>query len=627
MKHFFCYLPLISSSFFGYELANFFLRKHVDFYSKIAIGSCFGINFLGLIFLVSSYYFNISMHFIVILSAILMLISIILKFTLKPMKRQNYFSLFKSHFIFFIIIPSVLSFTLHYFGSFNNDTYVFGSQFTELPIDMEIINSIVYGCNMKRKSLLQFNDPLFSGRNIILPNVPDIISAYFMKVFDLSLHSSIVLPSIPFFFSSFYLLNALIYAFSGNDISSTMFGVISFMLFGGRGYIQLFDKVSLNHKTDFIMDWGNKNYQYCLHPILHMLIPQRTTLFSFPLCLGIFLIFIKFDNGKNQKTHVFIFTALLVSILPLIQIQAFIAVIEWILPYMLFSFIKEKNGKVDKIFTKWAFFLSMIIILPYIQLKGILSELIQEMHIVDLSKEFGYSSNFLMLYNGFHFFFIYSFIHGIVSINSKQIILYLPSIFVFIISLAILYQSYAYDNIKTLLHGWIPFASATIGIFLSKIWAKTTKRAILFFMLIVLPLWTSGIIFICGSITATTTLYNNTTEVVQLSQWIKENTSPDSIWLVESRTVSPSITIAGRQSVLGSLNYAEARKIQYESSRKSSLLMLIENMNNTELSDSYDVQFICIESSPNKQNVLDVSQTKKWDVAYESSSYVVYRRI
>ena len=552
-------------------------------------------------------------------------IALFMKFSIKSIPKQYFFN--SIHFFSFVIVPSIFSFTILFLGSFYKNMNVYGSQYTELPINMAFINSIVFGSNKERDSILSFKDPLISGRNLLFISLPDILSANLIKAFDISLHSSLVLPSIPFIFASFYLLSLLFFIFTNNNFTATTFAFLSFFFLGGRGYVKLFDEKALKSQTtDFIQEWGKNNFQFCLHPVMQMLIPQRSTLFSFPLCLGVLLVFIIFEFGKKQKTSIYIFCSIVLLTLPLIQIQAFIGMIEWIIIYMIISLIKERNGKIGNIITNWFIFFSITICGVFLEFKNTIHEIISDFHFVQIFKEFGYSSNLSMYYNCYHFFFIYSFLHGVIALDSKQRVLYLPAIFVFLMSNLFLYQYYPYENIKSLLVGWIPFACATIGTFLAKIWEKTTKRAILFFVFLVLPLWTTGVIFLCSTITSIGPLYSMPDAAIQLAQWTKENTNYNSIWLVEGKTISPIVSLAGRQAVVGSQNFIETRKIQCETSRTIALSMLQNDMDSTELADSYDVQFIWSGNFQNDPKKYDLTKTSKWDLVFNISNYVVYRR-
>ena len=99
-----------------------------------------------------------------------------------------------------------------------------------------------------------------------------------MKCFDVSVSSSIIITSIPFIFSTFYNLSLLFYIFT-NSNNATVLAMITFLLFGGRGYIKLFDKDAIkNRTTEFIMNWGSNRNEFCMHPLLQMIIPQRSTL-------------------------------------------------------------------------------------------------------------------------------------------------------------------------------------------------------------------------------------------------------------------------------------------------------------------------------------------------------------
>lgn len=625
MKEKFCFFLLLAAGYFGYELTTAFTHKHLDFISRLSIGSCFGILVLAFSFQLLSFFIDVTFIISLLLTIIFALSSFSIHYFRKNVPIQCYFS--RIYIVFYIIIPSIFTLTLIYFGSYHKNMYVYGSQISELPVDISFISSILYGCNVKRQSLFSFKDPLLANKQLRFGILHDILSGYLIKCYGISIHASLFYPSIPFVFALFALLSILLYIFTNNSFQSTTFAFITFLFIGGRGYINLFNKDVMKTKTtDFIIDWGMNRYEYCLHPLLQMIIPQRSTLFSLPLCIAFILLLTSFDFGKQQRSQNYVFCALILAILPLVQLQAFLAMALWGLCYFVVCIIRDRGLKMNDLLTSWAILASITIICTYPLFKGQINELESIMQIKPLYKATQSSNIFSLWYNGFHFFFIYSFLHGVVAMDARQKYIFIPSAFVFVLSNFILFQKWHYDNLKVLLAGWIPLAAASIGNFLSKIWAKTTKRAILFFVFIVLPLWTSGCLFFCGSITTISMLFDHPKQAIALSEWAKENTSPDSIWVVDGSFAIPAIALAGRQGVIGFPHYISTRKAIDDESRIHMISKLIDNPNDTLLSDSYDVEFVCSDSSQNEPTHFSPKSSNKWEAVFNNVVYIVYKR-
>lgn len=266
-----------------------------------------------------------------------------------------------SYLIFGIIFYIIMSVSM-----FKGFQYTKGAGYSDLPFHLSLIHSFSIGCNIKHEGFLKLKTPFYSNISLSYPFIPNFHAGFLMSGGATHSRNALFIPSWLIICSMLMGLYSLIFHFSHQHFQS-LIGLILFLNLGGLGWTYAFDS---NHRKDprrdWIEDWGNNQHEYWLHPLMHILIPQRSALWGLSisfwclLCLRIALL------EKNKK--ILFFSGLLASCLPQVHIHSFVAVCQYALIYCLINF-DFSNLKFEIMFWFWlivALIPSIFQLFPYI---------------------------------------------------------------------------------------------------------------------------------------------------------------------------------------------------------------------------------------------------------------------
>ena len=332
-------LYLFACSFLGFQLISIFTSSYLDKLTQIAIGICFGFPFCAWIY----YIINLSYPFSSILgnlqSVLFIVFALFLKFLQRPKEQKLQVQILPFYSIIFsIFIPLLFLSWIEYTGLLYQEKYTRGSAYGDLPFHLNLISSFLTGCNAQRNHIFDLLTPFFANEPLSYPFISDYFSSIIIGSFNTTYHFAIVWPSILVSFSLFVVLNRFVYEFT-KDKKCTLIAPYIFLFSGGMGFQYWFYPNHRSSKTDYVFNFGREMNGGWFQTIHNFLLPQRTSLFSLPMCWSIILCLYKIGYKRKQLYAEYIFIGIFVGLLTQVQPHSIISVSEWGIFYFLISFL------------------------------------------------------------------------------------------------------------------------------------------------------------------------------------------------------------------------------------------------------------------------------------------------
>jgi hypothetical protein len=193
----------------------------------------------------------------------------------------------------------------------------------------------------------------------------------------------------------------------------------------------------------------------------------------------------------------------------------------------------------------------------------------------------------------------------------------LPFAVIFLIASFVIFQPFGYDNIKFFFYVQFMAAFLIAGL-LGKIWKKKTAFKVLTALLF-LSLTFSGALSVVRETGLSWRMYDNSD--LQLTQWTKENTPKDAIFLTANRHNHPVSSLAGRRIVLGYPGWLWTHGIDYAQTERDTRAMFAGNQT---LIEQYKVKYAVVDAQARKDYPVNDTFWKGKISAYTSPGYTVY---
>lgn len=532
------------------------------------------------------------------------------------------------------------------------------------------------GTAMAERGFLLKSSPFLWGAKFSYPFIANLISAGLLRLTN-DLILSFVLPS--FFLSIFFIWS--LYYFFLQLWKSSQKALLSSMIFlfnGGVGFYFFITEIItaenplhtfLNPPHEFTrLDAQNIKW---INVIDSMVIPQRAFLLGFPLTLlALSLIYKNFYLTKKTKLWQIIFAGLILGIMPLIHthsfLAAFIILAFWMVGNIFFKIKLDKNylraqfnifhdlinrlkdikwskSKRFKRTKSWLtlIFTTSIIAIPIIKLFfwNQIGANFFKFYPGWLAKEFKM--------NWFIFWFKNWFLVPPLAIlgflaasskNKKNFFIFGPFIFIFILANLFLFQPFAWDNTKLIVWSSVGFSYLVVYI-LEMILKKKSffKFKFKFISVLKLKKIILGTIFLSlissGIIDAyriirhdlhSYTIYSH--EELKLADWVKNNTSPTSIWLTGEKHNHFLFNLTGRQSLLTYRGWLWTHGYKYFPVEKDVKEMFTHPLNSQKLFEKYSVDYIVV--GHNEKRVWQANETEfenNFPLIKETKNYKIFR--
>lgn len=426
-------------------------------------------------------------------------------------------------------------------------------------------------------------------RHLLLETSPFLIGAPFSYPFVANLISAILIDRGNDFFLSFIIPSAIasvviVYALFGfykvlfKSMATAILATTIYLCNGGLGFIQfikdvlnspqplvtiLNPPVEYTHLSEWHIEW--------ISVIYSMIIPQRAFTLGFPIALVILLllfkVFFKNEYHGRKKYCILIITGLLTGGLTLIHSHSFLALAIIIPCWGLALLINNKNKK--EILIDWLVWLSSLVFLALPLVTTFLAKNVSNDFFSFYPGWFAQEKDIswlLFWLNNWGVTPILALLGYMTLIRTEKskklqltkVLLFLPFFIIFILLNLFLFQPFIWDNTKLL-------AWASVGIsglagyylyYLVKKASRFKKNSLRFLVCFAVFLLFTITIF-SGFIDAlrvvrfdlhTYQMYSK--EELQLAEWVKTNTSSESIWLTGDQHNNWLYNLTGRQPLM-----------------------------------------------------------------------------
>lgn len=557
----------------GFIYGKYLFKK--DVYFHLWIGGVIGnvLMMFGIIIPAIFLGFTIVSHLILILLSLIPLIVIIKRNGFTSLKKEiKTFS--KEHemnnkiFIFlvipiFIVIAIIL--TNHILVPSDYGVSSGQSTFGDLNMHLGFITSI------SEQKVFPPNYNFLSGMKLNYPFLVDSLSSS-LYLFKTSLRLSVLLPSYVIcllFIMGFYFLGFKITSSKKASILAT----ILFFLGGGFGFIYFLDGDISNFTrifTDYYhtpTNFNEMNIRWA-NPICDMIVPQRTTMAGWFMLMP--LLWLLIDAVKTNERKDYIMLGVLASTLPMIHTHSFLALGVISFGMFVTYFFKQKDKK--RFFLNWCIYGIIVLLIAFPQLfywtfnwtNGNSSFLKYQFNWVNHTDSYVwfYIKNFGII----ALFIVPSFFYA--KWDNKKILI--SAFILFLLAEFIVFQPNEYDNNKLF------FVSYMIYVIMCSDWLvyinnklKGVKGRIYLSIVIVILGTLSGILTIGREIKSGGEYQTFSQDMIKISEYIKDNTPVDAIFLTSTTHINPIASLSGRNIYIGSSLYVYFHGFSSEYIRRS----------------------------------------------------------
>lgn len=615
---------LLYAFYFGYQFSSLCIHDSLDivfrFFCGIPIG-CLSLAWFHFIF--SLFVPLTKLHGIISIIAFYILSMILRHFNsklnLKMKIKWSYTQLFV------LLIVSTLFFLIVFFGLLFDDTYCLGAAYGDLPFHLNIISSFSTGGNYKRSSLYDINTTFYYGTRLAYPFMSNFLSSSLISTGLATVRCSIFFPSIFISLSLIFSIYSLSYEFT-QDVYASSLALSIFFFTGGLGWTRLFTTRSITDQTyfegvDFVFEWPDRRTEYWFQPIIHILIPQRASLFSMPLCYWTILMLI--IGIEKEKIRFFVIAAVLTGFMPLVQVHSYVATAQWAVIFCLLTFPYTSFKKWKKYILMWIVYGVVANVMAFPQLVPYFGRVNEKRtQFLQINPIYKGKNPLKLWWFGLGPFAAISIVFGWINLKKRQIIMYLPSIFVFITTNIIRYQPWEMDNTKLFNAGWIPLALGVVSIFIVKL--MKTSRFFILGLFLVTFMTLSSILAVLVSVCTIPQLFEKPRDW-NFGYWINENTPPKSVFAVDTLHFHPVATIAGRQLLMGYGGWVYSHGLNYYE-RNNANIRIGNHPNEIDLSNLYNISYVVSSNGCFKEFESINESNPYWAKIYDDSFYKVWKK-
>ncbi|OHT04105.1 hypothetical protein TRFO_06404 [Tritrichomonas foetus] len=525
------------------------------------------------------------------------------------------------------LIASFIFFTVIMDRAMMKDNfYSIGAGFGDFPFHLNIMSSFAHGVNTRRRNPFDTVSVFYAGEPLAYPVMTNFYTASLMLTGGATQRIALFIPSLLVSFTLMHGLYTLSYYFS-NCHKTAALSLFLFLNLGGLGFTVWHNKKY--QYGDYVFSWGNGKNAFWFHPIMHVLVPQRASLYSMPLCywtLYILIIAIKENNNLLM-----ILAGIMTGLLPQFQIHAYASIAQWSIFYCLLNFPFSEMKKWFDYFILWCFYGLVAIPLGLPQFYPFLSRVESGtkngnfLSLCLIYAKFMRNKNpkyfFIMWWEALGVFGIIAFVFGLVMLNKTQWKIYLSSLGVWAITQIVLYQPWELDNMKLIYNVWVPFACPIVAMYFMKLfkrkWSAPLGLILLFFTIIA---------SMCHTIQACKHLSKiMNDEDFNYGLWLAENTDVDAIFASSTWHANPVGTVAGRQIFCGYGGWIISHGLEY-GNRNAEVRRMTSSPSDIALFNRNGVKYVTSkrEEFPDFDNM---KNNPDWHLAYNMGGHKLWKRI
>lgn len=617
---------------FGF-LLTYFLKIKLFFEERIAWGGVLGFVFLGIIMLLSGYFFNLG---VLSLGIFLIAVNLISVFFLNQQNTRfiiEDFLDFKSRckqYVWQIFFLVNLGFIL-VFGYLESQLLIFknGSFFVQpvhsygdISQHLGIISSFAYGNNFPLQS------SILSGTKISYPFLMDFITAIFVNPVSLRFDQAVSLTGVMMMGFSVIILSFFVLKITRSKLSAILV-LFLFFFSGGLGFVYFFTDFQnsgvnfLDFFTHLSRDYTalkDLNY-FWINVVLMMFLPQRSFLLGLPLALIIISIF--WDLSVHFDIKKFVFAVILTGLLPLIHAHSLIAISPFLIWLTLITL--KRNPYKSRLILLIGFFGFLIMLFlsntylgQTVSIKNFFTIQVGWMAHEESILEF-YFKNFgpililipVSLYIGWKHNIKLSFL-----VLIAQIWFILPSIFLF--------QPWEFDNTKLFIY-WYLFSIILVAyIFRESLYSNKTYLIVSTIILLFLMTF-SGFLDMSRLIFSSGTRYEvYSPQAIRVAQFTIKNTHKNAVFLSVDKFDNPVVALAGRKTVVGYHGWLWTYGLDY-SKRDEDIRLMLAGEGSPDLFRKYNITDVILFSDQTDYKINVDYFSKNFKLIYDKEEYKIYQ--
>ncbi len=476
---------------------------------------------------------------------------------------------------------------------------------------------------------LPFDLPIASGTRLTYPLLIDWLSAVFIKG-GWGLHLSLFIPGLLLAWSVLQLVISFGLRLFGR-LGGALTGLTLFILGGsavgldvaladfngsGQSLGQFLSDIPRNYSG---IDQFNAHFNNFIADIL---LPQRGYLFGLGTFLTVAIMFILLRQGGKHLAWRYRLTAgVLIGLLPFAHPHSFIAIMALLAALTAEALLRKQP--------QWHHWLAIFGVAIIVALPQLLWQ-----QLANGNGTGGFISpgwqwqpgESIWLYWWHNFGLIGPYFIGLLLIllqqkRRKYLVWYAPFALILIITQLYSFQPVPYDNLKLILYVYLMamlFAGAAMSHLVQRSWAAALLVAPL-----VLTIITPGTLTIIRDFQLHYQFASRYD--IELANWVRTNTAPDTIFLTTDRPNQPIATLTGRPIVMGYRGWLYTYNLDYRD-REAALLAAINGQANQPIVKKFGARYLAVaqfewaEWVPNYE-LLD----QTYPVAYRNTMWTVYQ--
>jgi len=499
-----------------------------------------------------------------------------------------------------------------------------GAAYSDFNFHLTIITSFAFGCNQKRASFFDVQTVISSGSFLAYPMFVNFHAAFLIASCDASIPDSMKWSAFLMGISFVYLLHAISLEFTESSIAAAL-AIPLWFCSGGIGILEVFDNGMKEYTTyiNYIHSWSNNVNAFWFQSMTHIFNPQRSATFAMPLCL--ITIYSLFWGVKSFGKGFFIIAALAVGVTPQTQIHAYVACAIFSISLALLTYPGKFLSR--KYIESWLLF-------------GILANAIAfPLSLPYFRRTMGNKSFFvwkpiwkMKTYSHSPFAFLrlwwkslgppglVSVCLGFCFINYRQMIMYLSTIPVLLVSCSVMFQPWELDNTKLLHDIWFPVACGFVANYFVYAFAHGKIHIKLFIVILYLFSLISGFINLIATEPRPVNFFDG--ERKHQGHWVSENSGEYSLYQISNHVMLPSASFAGRLLFHGYPGWLSSHGLLNET-RKGYVLMIEDGHNPGACRDNKIDFLVRMNQKTNEESDLD--KLPWWELVFSEGEYKIWK--
>ena len=437
-------------------------------------------------------------------------------------------------------------------------------------------------------------NPLFAGKQLIYPFMVNFFSATLVKL-GFALRWSFVLPQLTYL-TAFITLFYLVCKRFTNNLGAFL-AMLIFFLGWGLGFIPYLSQVVQTGSWAITQEFTNNMRDFHLHNVLTgLLFPERSFLPG--LVIGLLIANLVLLTDKFRPKYILIILGMLLGILPLWHTHTFI-----FFGASLFIWLLLTNKNTQQLLSNlvYVYIPTLLVALP--ALLWFASTLDHERFLRFSPGWITNGDNQLLFWFKNSGLLLPLAIIGLIKMTSSRRKFFYPVILMFFIANLVIFQPWEWDNIK--LFTWVfLFLSIPAGFVLARLFSRSLPIRLIG-LICLISLTASGMLSLVKQSQSTFTIYDN--QDIELANWIKKNTQPTDVFLIDPWPNHPVPGLTGRSVYLGYPGHLWVHGIDY-GKRENQVKQILAG--NTEILNQLEVPVDYVVTG--KNSALNNSRLEKF---------------